>query len=371
MQFKLTLPQISNRSIALLSFIYKNLALVLLTSLFAVFIFYGVLIVFFLLSTNWAAPVTLSEGHELVERIKYKINDLKVRGNLIEQKIEDAKRETEFAERAREDAKILMNYVGKTVDRELAQRTVRLDSMTVHLQRMKTVQKTMAKAVSKLGAIRELEDKFNKRLINRQTYNSGQLAILEMKYRLVMLKAEIATQKNNRENLIQSLSMLESLRNALLSSDAPSLTAADTELVPLANQAISVKTALKNANAELNSAQRQLELLTKNQLIVHEGIDSLSRTPLARAINAPVVVLFTPYKNIDNFSKNAPLFSCRLGIIWCKKVGRVIGTIDGETTYTHPFFGKTLRGSFIEAQLDDSEAAEKELLHVNRPPLFF
>ncbi len=368
---KSTLPKFSRHLISLASFIYKKSALVLLAGLFAIFVSYGVLIGFFLISNMWAAPVTLSKGHEFVDKTEQKINELKVQYNLIVQRVSKANRETELARRAMEDAKILSDFVASTVDTEIKQRTRMRHDVKVQLKRLEVVQIEMSQAVSKAGVRQDLQEKFTKRLINRQTYDTGLLAMLELNHRLAALENHISSQKLEISKLDQSLLMLESLKHQLRSPDSPLITAANTELVPLANQIVAVKTALNNAKVELASHNTQLKLLIENQQIVHASIVSLNKTPLARAINTPVVVLFAPYGNAGNFKKNAPLYSCELGIVWCTKVGKVSNAIAGETTSTHPFFGKNIRGTLIEAQLTYPEAARKEILHVNRPPLLF
>ena len=76
----------------LYSLIYKNLALVILGALFTAFVAFGVMIVFFLTSNKWSAPITLSRGHELVIKVERELSDLNVRRNQISEQIDDAKK---------------------------------------------------------------------------------------------------------------------------------------------------------------------------------------------------------------------------------------------------------------------------------------
>ena len=101
------------------------------------------------------------------------------------------------------------------------------------------------------------------------------------------------------------------------------------------------------------------------------SIAQIESTPLARAINDNVTVLFVPYENAGQYEKGNSLYSCAIGIFFCSEAGKVGNVIEGETVATHPFFNKPVRGSFVEAELTDPDAARKEILHVKRRPLFF
>ena len=69
--------------------------------------------------------------------------------------------------------------------------------------------------------------------------------------------------------------------------------------------------------------------------------------------------------------QQTPIYTCTIAIFWCSNVGTVGERIGGEISTTHPFFGKPIRGQFVEANLTEKSAAQKEIIHVGRPPLFF
>lgn len=361
----------SRAVIPFVSFIYKNTALVLLASLFSVFLSYGVMIVFFLMSSDWAAPLTLSSGHELVLKTERQLGDLKVKNNLIKQKISKEQREISQARRSHEDAQVLANLVAHTIDSEISQRLVLQKDIKAQIKRLVILQRQMKKAADKSGYRRALGNKFKKRLINRQVYNSSLMAILELQQRNTGVQNEIATQRREVRKINQSIVMLESMRQQIQLPEIKMITAANAEFVPLANQVIVVKTELQNAKNNIVSHIERLSLLDKNSQILDKSITTISATPLARASKAPVVVLFVPYDNSTGFKSGQPLYSCSFGVTWCTKVGHTGASVKGEVVSVHPFFGKNLRGSFVEAILTDPEAAKKEVLHVGRPPLFF
>lgn len=147
--------------------------------------------------------------------------------------------------------------------------------------------------------------------------------------------------------------------------------AASAEFLPLADEIISAKTTVNSAKVELLAYAQHLSLLQENLEIVDESIAVMAVTPLARAVKEPVVVLFVPYGNIENFSQGQPLYTCRVGIVFCAKAGITGEVIPGEVEAIHPFFGKNMRGVFVEAELTNKNAEREEILHVGHPPLFF
>jgi len=362
---------LSRAVIPIVSFIYKNTALVLLAALFSVFVSYGIMIVFFLVSSDWSAPFTLSKGHDLVTKTERQIGDLRVKSNLIKQRISKEQRETTQAKRAVGDAKILTSLVASTIDGEIEQRLVLQKDLKRQVERLKVLRLEMKRALGANGAQQALQHKFKKHLINRQTYDSSMLAILELRQRANGVEEEISRQRREITKTRNAILMLESMRKQIQEPRFVKIKSASAEFVPLANQIVTVKTSLENAQTELNSHFERLSLLRKNNDIVKRGIAEIMATPLARAAKVPVVVLFVPYTNANNFKPNQPLFACSLGIFWCEKVGYTGKAIAGEAVSVHPFFGKNMRGIFIEAILLSPEAAKKEVLHVGRPPLFF
>lgn len=82
------------------------------------------------------------------------------------------------------------------------------------------------------------------------------------------------------------------------------------------------------------------------------------------------VFAFVPYDNTGAAIEEAPVYACRAGIVWCRKVGRLGKAAEGEVVEKHPLLHQDLRGSFVRLQIDDVSAAENAVLHVGRRPLF-
>jgi hypothetical protein len=105
--------------------------------------------------------------------------------------------------------------------------------------------------------------------------------------------------------------------------------------------------------------------------VLRQQLAATQSTALARAIDKRVDVLFVPYGNEQMFLEGAPLYSCRATIFFCSLAGHAGAVLPGEVVGVHPFFGKNIRGFFVEVKLDNENAAMREIIHGYRKPFFF
>ncbi len=82
-------------------------------------------------------------------------------------------------------------------------------------------------------------------------------------------------------------------------------------------------------------------------------------------------MVFVPYANLDNFSLARRSTACLFTVILCQQAGFVGDAQPGEFNSVHPFFGKPIRGVFVEAKLTKPVAATREIVHGTRAPFFF
>jgi hypothetical protein len=358
------------RAITVLSSLYKTFAIVFLMSLLAAFLFYGVLICFHLISTSWAAPTTLSNGHELVTKVEQKLAELQLRQNLQKQQLVTAGQQALEARRERQDAEMLVQLIRRTIDVEISHRRKLKGEIDALISRLANVQSAMAVATRNSGIDDELAQVFNHRLIDRQTYNTGVLALLETGHRLAMIENEIATQRLEAEKISTSMGMLRWLSEHARNGSNHPVAPGGHELIPLASQLFKAKASLANAETKLNELSERRKILEDSWIIATKSIKTLRDTPLGRAINTPVVVLFVPYSNSSQFQPGKTLHACLLTVILCETVGTVGVAVSGEVRAVHPFFGKPVRGYFVNVHLKSPDAAKRELLHVGRAPFF-
>lgn len=353
------------------SLIYRNLALVILGALFTAFLAFGVMIVFFLVSNKWAAPITLSPGHELVTRVERDLEELNVRKNQIMEQLGDARKNVAASEdeltRARQQAAMIEG----TITAEIETRRALRAEISEHNEALRGIAVQYGSGMLNPEFKGNLSRDFNNRLINRNTFDAGKLAQLESAHRTALIRNEIAANDVEIRRLSATLTALTGLSGSVESSKAPAVAQGGADLVPLLNQVIDVRKSLSVAASENANALKRSGLLANSLGLVESAISQIAKTPLARAARENITVLFVPYENAGQFGEGGTLYTCAIGIFFCSEAGMVGKAIPGETVATHPFFNKPVRGSFVEANLSNPDAAKKEIIHVKRRPLFF
>ncbi len=138
-----------NRLMALVSTLYKRAAFLLLLALFCAFTFYAVLIGYFLLSSSWGAPMTLSRGHEMVSKIERDLTELRVSLSKTDQALAENNMTKVKATRDLHDAELLVQYSLGTVAKEMKSGERKRKTLTTNLARMSKVRDVMKVQIDK------------------------------------------------------------------------------------------------------------------------------------------------------------------------------------------------------------------------------
>jgi hypothetical protein len=362
---------LSDKFMNLVSTLYKRAAFVLLFSLFIAFAFYGVLIAFFLISNGWGAPLTLTRGHEMVNKVEREITEVKVALNLTDQRLSDEVLSKATAEQELSDAGDLVTYAAGTVKKELKSRGRQSKVLAQSVRRLKKVRGQLAAQVEG-GPSADLAKLYNKRLIDRATYSASNLNLVEASQRLAAVDIQIDEAESQMEEFESSKEMLESLQLALVQDKGlRDITATSSDLMLLTKQASEALSARNLAKSKLLSVASSVDVLTKSRRVLEQQLATLESSALARALKNRIDVVFVPYGNEGRFQAGAPVYSCAFTILSCRAVGTVGNALAGEINSVHPFFGKPIRGSFVELKLTEQSAAMREIIHGTRKPLFF
>lgn len=363
--------KIWQKFVPLASFAYKKLAIVLLSALFLTFLAYGAMIVFFMTNNNWSLPIKLSRGHVLVEKIERDLSSLNLRRNQLRQDLTKAMVDLSTAKREQHDGQLQLQLARTTIEQELDNVAVRHKEALNHVERLKKVVADFTQLSGKNGFGKDLDRAYKQRLITKAARNSGTLAVLETMHRLAVVKGELSTKRIDSKQLEHSLRFLNSLVNQMEQPEILDTPAANSDVAQLARELIRAKTQIATATIALESARLRTERLENSHEVISANIQSLEVTPAARAIKAPVTVLFVPYNNVSSVEEGDPLYSCVFSIFLCSQVGSVGESIDGESASVHPLFGKPMRGVFVEARFEDPQSASAEMVHAGSAPLWF
>ena len=222
------------------------------------------------------------------------------------------------------------------------------------------------------GLSDDLFNLYDKHLIDRKSYASSTMGLLESGQRMAGLESQIDILKSDREQLSMQVAMLNSLKQQL-NSEKPmtNITAASADLLLLTKQALDARSALDMAKSQLAMATGTQKTLLDSKAVLENQITNFESSTFGRAISQRVDVLFVPYGNEAQFKPDVALYSCKFTMVLCWRAGTVGQPIPGEINGIHPFFGKPIRGFFVEADLTDKQAATREIIHAQRPPLFF
>lgn len=357
---------------SLVSLLYKRLAFILLASLFVAFIFYGVLIVFFLLSSSWGAPMTLEHGQELVAKTEKDLTALSVSLSDTDQKLTQTQLERSTAERDLADARVLVKYASGTIGREIKTRQKQSGTLAKNADRLAKVRDALASQLNSGTMAKDLKKLYDKRLIDKKSFTSGTLGMLEASQRLANVEGDVDALQANAENAASSIAMLKDLKAALdKGGPITSITSSSSDLLLLTKQAVDARAAEDSARARIDSAKQLERDLQHAHRVLSSQIKQLQSTAMARAITERIDVVFVPYTNLQRFRPGTPLYSCAFTIFVCKQAGFSGDALPGEVSSVHPFFGKPIRGVFVEAHIVDKLAATREIIHGVRAPFFF
>ena len=345
--------------------------MVLLSALFLSFVMYGILIIFFLVTSSWSLPFQLSRGHTLVERMEKDLSFMQVRKNRIEQDLSIAKIDRDKALRANRDSKSKLQLLDKTIIEETRRLEVRSEDLSEHIVQLDKVITDYEDLGYHDRMATELHTAFKQRIITKTALDRGTLMALESRHRMASIRHEVTLADRELEHILINVAFLRSLKAELQKPEMSDFKATESEYSNLAAKVVDAKNGIATTARDLSVAEKKIQKLSNSLGVFKTSVASLEKTPAARALKHPVQVLFVPYINEAAISRGTELYTCRFGIVWCTRVGTVGEPIDGETVVPHPLFAKPLRGTFYEAEFTSEHAVTEDLIHAGRPPLFF
>lgn len=360
------------RFLPVANFVYKKLAITVLTALFLTFFTYGAKIVFYFTSTAWAMPYQLSKGHNVVQRVARDLSTLSVRKNTIEENIIDTKVKRSKAQGQKRDASFDLNLTKKIIQHEKKRLRDKQNGAKKEITRLSLV-------VYDQQAFQPASDLFLPPLSDSQAgwlprsrfFGEQDLNELALVHRASAIESEI---EKYRQSYRQATEDLRSLSQFIQN---PNNLTADTsqhfsqQVSKLARAMKNAQTRLEEANVQLSAQEERLGRLKNSLQLVTNSIKAISNTPAARAGKSTLAVLFVPYPNLKSLNEGKILYSCAFLFVWCSPSGQIGPRIEGEVTEVHPLFGKPMRGIFVEALFHSQEPVTKEVVYAGRAPLFF
>jgi hypothetical protein len=324
---------------------------------------------FYLVHRSWVVPTMISPNDPIVLDLRARIahedwmrHKVLAERAALEVQLKKARRVAEL-ERA------FQEHFKRSMRRDAASRRLSLKELSLIQSEYNQLERESRAATQALiqESQGQLEKDYSARLIDREQ-------LMTEKYRLAQMAQARLDATQSKLELSQTIRRLageiEAFENAAKRLGAAEDALSYEGLALQREHEGSVNEAL-GAGDEVEALERGLDEM--NQAIIHydEILNTLEAAPMLRATQAKLALAFVPYENDNRIGEGAPVYVCHLGVLFCRRVGRVRAYWEGEVKQAHPVYGRELRGQLAELELDDPSWAKQTVLHVNRPPLLF
>jgi hypothetical protein len=331
---------------------YRAIAVVTLYAILVLVGSYSFVQVFFALNSSWVAPFIVTPTNDKIldlteklvtsqqtltvlvldrDRLRDSMGDLKKSQsslNLLDSKFQRALR---------------LQDTANTVDApELRKLDIQKDQ-------------DMAATLNVLDEVREIETKINKDL-RAGLITKGDAAVAKTQLR--------ETRNTYTDGKIAEVLLRDSVRQK--TPDYGSTVDALSKEAELKSNIIQLAIQITAGEEQLRSDETQI-------LQLRAAMATAENSPYFLATKHDVKFAFVPYENQAKILAGGGVYSCYLSMVFCHKVGTVqqIFADEEKVSSPFPFFKSELRGSLIQLDLTENEAAKEKVLFVGRKPLLF
>ncbi|HEY5937304.1 MAG TPA: hypothetical protein VIU61_21795 [Kofleriaceae bacterium] len=337
---------------------YRLLGFAILTIIVVVLVGYIGSTAFFYMSDTWTVPTAVSATDEKVVGLQAQLAEQQNNRDRIADELNQAERaivmqqtfQSEFAKAIKGDLEGRKAELG------------RVRALASNASATRSAIKNQNSAYAK-SSRRKMAEEYAAGLIDRNAMLSGKFQIAQItssNLSLAERQADFETRAADLEAQTRSLDAI--LENAESAED-----------IALSYEVLRIKQEFEASRLDLAKAVEARNTLKANLERQDKIVGSLKQSAWIRAINDGAAVAFVPYANLPNAKKGAPLYACKLGMIFCRHVGEVLEVLPGEVTSKHPNRDKQLRGQLVELKLDeeDADAAADDVLFVGGKPFIF
>jgi hypothetical protein len=323
---------------------------------------------FYLVHKAWVVPTVVSPNDPVVLDLRARIahedwmrHKVLADRAALEVQLRKAKRVAELE-------RLYQSQFKRAMKRDAAFRRSTLKELATIRAEQAGIQREVQTSLSAMIAQTQktLKRDFDAQLIDKEH-------VTREKFHLAQMALAQATASQSRVDLDEKIRRL-SLEVEVFENAGEAARASE----PLNYEGLTLQREHENSLIQALGAGDDVEALARgidemDQAVVHydEILNSLEESPMLRATQGKLTLAFIPYDNQDSIGEGAPVYACRLGVVVCSKVGRVLTYFEGELKQAHPVYGRELRGQLAELVLEDPASAKQAVLHVNRPPLWF
>jgi hypothetical protein len=331
---------------------YRMLGFSILTIIVIVLIGYIAETTFFYLSDSWVVPLAISPTDDKVVSLQAQLTE---RQNVRDRTAADLA----DAERGIVVQQAFQSEFQKAIQSDLDGRKSALDRMHELASAASSTRASIRRSNNAYAeaSSRRMAQEYAAGLIDRQSMLSGKFQLAQISTSNLTLaerQAEYETRAADLEAQTRSLEAL--LANTTVDS-------------PMSYDVLRIKQEYEKSRLETQKAIQLRDALKASLAREDKLVKTLQNTSYLRALSDHAQVAFVPYGNMHTIDKGTSLYACRLGMIFCHKVGEVLEVLPGEVSFKHPKRDKQLRGQMIELKLEDGVAATDDVLFVGGRPL--
>lgn len=340
---------------------YRLLGFGILTIIVVVLVGYIAQSAFFYTSNSWVVPMAISSSDEKVISLQAQLAEQQNARDRIVDELNQAERaiaaqqqfQAEFAKAIKNDLEGRKAALGRV--RALADAAA---STRVAIRNQSNAYASASR--------RRMAEEYAAGLIDRNAMLSGKFQLAQISSSNLSLaerQAEFETRAAELEAQTQSL-------DALIEMNPEDN---DAEEVAMSYEVLRIKQEYESSKLDLAKSVEARDTLKAALERQDKIVASLESAALLRAMRDGASVAFVPYGNLSEVSKNSDVYACKLGMIFCYYVGKVLEILPGEVQFKHPHRDKMLRGQIVELKLDSDEAGAtaEDVLFIGGRPLLF
>ena len=332
---------------------YRMLGFAILTIIVVVLIGYITTTAFYYWSNSWIVPTALAPTDEKIVSLQAQLNERQNQRDQTAMALDQA-------ERAIAVQQAFQGEFAKAIQSDLDGRKAALERMH-QLAAAAASTRTQIRRSNNAYAQesqRKMAAEWKAGLIDRNAMLSGRFQLAQITTSNLSLVERQAEYESRAADLEAQTRSLEAL---LANTTTPGAMSYDVLKIKQEYEASRLDTqkAIETRDTLRTALEREDKLL-----------GSLKQSAYLRAMADGAQVAYVPYGNLSKVEKGSGLYGCKLGMIFCHKVGTVLEVLPGEVLFKHPNRDKQLRGQMVELKLEDGAAATDDVLFVGGRPLF-
>ncbi|TDR31262.1 hypothetical protein [Hydromonas duriensis] len=312
---------------------YRTISNIVLAFLIGGVIWFLVLLLFYMLNNNWAAPIEISRTHPKILQLNASMFQAQQQADILKLEISEATQELAVIDKEQKELEQLINAS--------EQSAIKLAHLNQEKKTDTTHNKTLVAKVNQVET--SLDDNLKAGIITK-------IDALNAKIKLNGIKS----------STIDAVISSELLDHQMVNKNRLELLEAKSKILRI----------------DLKRAQdTEVIAAKKNQLEqINKIIQTLSDSPYISVTHSesPLHFAFVPYGTLDSATKvGEPVYDCLLHNFICRNVGKVVKLNRDEEVAQHPLFKIDTRGVLVQIELTDESSATSRVVFIGHKPLLF